>query len=58
LWCPVTIIKDEEKENEDVDLGNYKYSVGLISDLHISKDNDDWWDEADFKRCMDLFVKD
>ena len=58
LWCPVTIIKDDEKEDEDIDLGNYKYSVGLISDLHISKDNDDWWDEADFKRCMDLFVKD
>ena len=44
------------------DLGNYKYKVGLISDLHICKANGgesgDWWDEDDFKRAMGLFVDD
>lgn len=45
-----------------VDLGTYKYKVGLISDLHICKANngesDNWWDEDDFKRAMGLFVDD
>ena len=45
-----------------VDLGEYKYKVGLISDLHICRSNDsesgNWWDEDDFKRAMDLFVND
>lgn len=40
------------------DLGQYQYSIGLLSDLHISEDSDDWWDEDDFRRCMDLFVND
>ena len=47
-----------EPQPEPQDLGKYQYSVGLLSDLHISKDSDKWWDEDDFKRCMDLFVKD
>lgn len=45
-----------------VDLGAYKYKVGLISDLHICKANNsesnNWWDEDDFKRAMGLFVDD
>lgn len=45
-------------EPEKADLGKYQYSVGLLSDLHISKSSNDWWDEDDFKRCMDMFVKD
>lgn len=44
------------------DLGNYLYSVGLLSDLHICKTNGgssgDWWDEDDFKRAMDLMAAD
>ena len=40
------------------DLGKYQYSVGLLSDLHISKDSNEWWDEDDFNRCMKLFVDD
>lgn len=47
-----------EPEPKPQDLGNYQYSIGLLSDLHISKDSNEWWDEDDFKRCMDLFVKD
>lgn len=53
IWCAVTVIKDEQ-----TDLGKYIYSVGLLSDLHISKDSNEWWDEDDFKRCMNLFVED
>ncbi len=45
-----------------VDLGTYKYKVGLISDLHICRSNDaesgNWWDEDDFKRAMSLFIDD
>jgi hypothetical protein len=68
---PVTVVqngnpdgKDEEPQPKDI--GAYKYSVGLISDLHICKDNDsqtpetsdDWWDEDDFRRAMDIFSAD
>jgi hypothetical protein len=49
---------EPQPEPKPQDLGKYQYSVGLLSDLHISKDSDEWWDEDDFKRCMDLFVKD
>ena len=56
-WYHVTVV-DEVKP----DLGDYQYSVGLVSDLHICKSNDsdqdNWWDEDDFKRAMELFVKD
>ena len=59
----VTIVCEEVQptptpEPKPQDLGKYQYSVGLLSDLHISKDSNEWWDEDDFKRCMDLFVKD
>jgi hypothetical protein len=55
----VTIVCEEtQPEPKPQDLGKYHYSVGLLSDLHISKDSNEWWDEDDFKRCMDLFVKD
>lgn len=46
------------------DLGDYLYSVGLVSDNHICVDNDrepdedNWWDEADFTACMDIFKND
>lgn len=49
---------EPQPEPTPQDLGKYQYSVGLLSDLHISKDSNEWWDEDDFKRCMDLFVKD
>jgi hypothetical protein len=55
----VTIVcEEQEPEPQPKDIGKYLYSVGLLSDLHISKASDEWWDEDDFKRCMDLFVKD
>lgn len=55
----VTVVcEEQEPEPKPQELGNYQYSVGLLSDLHISKASDEWWDEDDFKRCMDLFVKD
>lgn len=49
------------------DLGEFKYKVGLLSDTHVCADNDkkspldkndDWWDEEDFKRAMNLIVED
>lgn len=63
LWCPVTVIKDETQpeqspESSPVDLGKYLYSVGLLGDSHVSKDSDYWWDEDDFRRCMELYVAD
>ena len=57
-WYHVTIIDDPQPQPQPKDLGKYLYSVGLLSDLHISKASDEWWDEQDFKRCMELFVKD
>lgn len=63
LWCPVTVTDAEPSpeptpEPSPTDIGKYLYSVGLLSDLHISKDSDEWWDEDDFRRCMSLFVND
>lgn len=49
---------EPQPQPEPQDLGIYQYSVGLLSDLHISKDSNEWWDEDDFKRCMKLFVDD
>ena len=58
--------KEQEKE-ETGNLGKYLYSVGLLSDLHMCKANDnatpndtsdDWGDEEDFKACMKVFVND
>ena len=57
------IVEPEKPE----DLGNYLYSVGLLSDLHICKSNDnvtpndtsdDWCDEDDLKAAMKRFVDD
>lgn len=53
-------------DQDEKKLGAYKYSIGIISDLHIceendkktSSDSDDWWDEDDFKAAMDIFVAD
>lgn len=60
IWCPVTI--DGEPTPEPIDLGAYKYKVGLTSDLHICKSNNkessNWWDEDDFKRAMYLLAAD
>lgn len=69
-WC-VTVIQKANPNGKPtptpdtgstVDLGDYKYKVGLISDLHICKannnDSSNWWDEDDFKRAMGLFVDD
>ena len=69
-WC-VTVIQEANSdvkpeptptpEPDKKDLGDYKYSVGIISDLHICKANDteesNWWDEDDFKRAMSLFIE-
>lgn len=68
-------IKEQTTNNNDnqieIDqskkLGNYLYSVGLLSDIHMCKANDnatpndtsdDWADEEDFKACMKVFVDD
>lgn len=65
IWCPVTIVKDgqtPEPEPKKVELGKYLFSVGLLTDQHFCKNNNgtggDWGDEADFKRCMSLYVAD
>lgn len=74
VWCPVKVIKDDEPQPEPTpepqpqDLGKYLYSVGLLSDKHIcmantpknekEKRDDDWGDEKDFIRCMDIFSAD
>lgn len=54
--------KEEPVQEQSVNLGNYMFSVGLLSDLHISADNngttDDWWDENDFNRSMNIFKED
>ena len=55
-WYHVTVNTQPQPNPQDI--GKYQYSVGLLSDLHISKSSNDWWDEDDFKRCMKLFVDD
>ena len=54
--------KDDPTPEPTYDLGAYKYKVGLTSDSHICKannnDSDNWSDEEDFKRAMELFVAD
>ena len=70
-WYHITVVKDDEPTPEPeptpVNLGKYLYSVGLLSDEHICKCNDnvtpndtsdEWGDEADFQRAMKLFVED
>ena len=66
-WC-VTVIQNGNPNAEPVpvptpqpqpkDLGKYLYKVGLISDLHISKSSNEWWDEDDFKAAMEIFKND
>ena len=63
IWCPVVVDGVEPKpapepEPVTVDLGKYQYSIMLLSDYHLSKDSDEWGDEADFCRCMDLAMAD
>ena len=61
IWCPVTVEGAEPQpspEPKQAELGKYLYSVGLLSDFHLSKDSDEWGDEADFRRCMGLFADD
>lgn len=63
IWCPVVVDGVEPKPTPEpepvtVDLGKYQYSIMLLSDYHLSKDSDEWGDEADFCRCMDLAVAD
>lgn len=74
IWCPVTIVKDgqtpepePEPEPEKVELGEYLFSVCLLTDQHMCKsndnvtpkdDSDNWGDEKDFTRCLDLCVAD
>ena len=61
IWCPVTVVKDDTQPSPEpvtFDLGKYLYSVGLLSDYHISKDSNEWWDEEDFRRCMNLYAED
>jgi hypothetical protein len=63
--------KEDEPINESIDqtkdLGKYQYSVGLGSDYHMCKANDDnspsdstdnWYDEDDFKTSMEIFKSD
>lgn len=73
IWCPVSLTTDpsptgEGSQGEDdlhpqsgedaADLGTYKYSILLLTDNHLAKDTDEWGDEKDFRRCMDLAVED
>lgn len=67
IWCPVVVDGVEPKPDPEptpepepvtVDLGKYQYSIMLLSDYHLSKDSDEWGDEKDFTRCMDLAVAD
>ena len=65
---PETPVQPEipTEPEQDGNIGSYLYSVGILSDLHICVDNDDntldtddnWWDEGDFTRAMDLFKSD
>ena len=57
-WYHITITDSPQPQPKPQDLGKYQYSVGLSSDSHISRASNDWWDEDDFRRCMDMFVKD
>lgn len=47
---------------QPTDLGEYKYSIGLLSDEHICENNNgesgNCGDEEDFNRAMGLYVKD
>lgn len=62
------VIDNSQQEiDQTKKLGNYLYSVGLLSDIHMCKANDnvtpndtsdDWADEEDFKACMKVFVDD
>ena len=68
VWCPVKVIKDDEPQPEPTpqptpepqpqDLGKYLYSIATLSDWHISKNSNEWWDEDDFTRCMKICVDD
>lgn len=83
IWFQVTIVKDGDNQTPDPepspvptkeDLGNYRYSIGLLTDTHICKNNNtlpeedtgqnisssqkNWGDEKDFTRSLDLFVLD
>jgi hypothetical protein len=58
VWCPVVITGDKPTPEPVVDLGKYLYKVGLLSDLHISKSSNEWWDEDDFKAAMEIFKND
>lgn len=57
-WYHVRVTDDPQPQPQPKDLGKYLYSIGLLSDLHICKNSNQWWDEDDFKRCMKLFVDD
>ena len=68
----VTVIQkgnpDVQPEPEPVpepkDLGEHQFDIGILSDLHTCKANDnnspettdDWWDEDDFRTTMDIYV--
>lgn len=64
LWCPVEVsdATPEPSPEPQKDLGTFQYKVGIISDLHICKsnnnDSNNWWDEEDFKSAMGIFVDD
>lgn len=59
----LTVAKDGG-DQPTADLGAFQYKVGLVSDLHICKNNepgsgnDNWWDEDDFRAAMNIFTAD
>lgn len=52
-WYHVAVV-----DGQKVDLGKYLYSIATLSDWHISKNSNEWWDEDDFTRCMKICVDD
>ena len=59
IWCPVKVVDDKpDVEPDEKDLGTFQYKVGKLSDLHICRNSNEWWDEDDFKAVMDFLKKD
>ena len=58
-WYHVTVVSEQEPTE---DLGDFQYKIEIVNDLHICKandnDEDNWWDEDDFKAAMNIAADD